>query len=158
MLFRSLAPWEPDRNEAFYTVEGQRESIQAQLALIEQGRLRGWVLWQDDQVVGRLAMSNITRGVLLSASIGYWVDRDRQGRGLARTMVEFACERAFDLGLHRLEAGTMLENAASQAVLRRCGFTHYGTAEKYLYLDGAWRDHHLFQRIIHYHPAGGAFL
>ena len=91
-----LAPWEPDRNEAFYTVEGQRESIQAQLALIEQGRLRGWVLWQDDQVVGRLAMSNITRGVLLSASIGYWVDRDRQGRGLARTMVEFACERAFD--------------------------------------------------------------
>lgn len=153
-----LAPWEPDRAEVFYTVEGQQQSVSAQLDMIDSGRLRGWVLWHGEDVVGRLAMNNIAHGVLMSASLGYWVDRDLQGRGLATGMVDVGLERAFDLGLHRVEAGTMVENLASQAVLLRCGFVHYGTAAKYLFLDGAWRDHHLFQRILHDFPAGGAFL
>lgn len=153
-----LAPWDPDRAEAFYTPDGQRESVRAQLALVEQGRLQGWVLWYGEEVVGRFALSNIARGVLLSATLGYWVDRELQGRGLATAMVGFACEQASTLRLHRVEAGTMIENAASQTVLRRSGFEHYGTAPRYLYLNGDWRDHHLFQRILDDAPAGGAFL
>jgi ribosomal-protein-alanine N-acetyltransferase len=157
-----LRPWDPNRAEAFFTVAGQRESIRAQLALVEQGRLQGWVLWHvvegRAEVAGRYALSNITRGVQLGCTLGYWVDRHLQGRGLASAMVEHACEQAAALGLHRVEAGTMIANAASQAVLRRCGFQHYGTAPDLLYLDGAWRDHHLFQRILNSEPAGGAFL
>ena len=55
--------------------------------------------------------------------------------------------------LHRVEAGTLVDNAASQVVLRRCGFEPYGTAAQYLFIAGAWQDHLLFQRVLHDHPA-----
>ena len=50
-------------------------------------------------------------------------------------------------GLHRLEAGTLVDNHASQAVLRRTGFTLIGRAPSYLLIAGEWRDHLLFQRL-----------
>lgn len=50
-------------------------------------------------------------------------------------------------GLHRVEAGTLVDNLASQAVLRRTGFTLIGRAPGYLRIAGQWRDHLLFQRI-----------
>jgi ribosomal-protein-alanine N-acetyltransferase len=37
-------------------------------------------------------------------------------------------------------------------VLGRCGFEAYGMAPKFLFIDGEWRDHRLFQRILHDDP------
>jgi ribosomal-protein-alanine N-acetyltransferase len=113
-----------------------------------------WLLWHEDQVVGRANLNNIVRGVFENASVGYWIDRDHTGRGLATAVVERVVGRARELGLHRVEAGTLVHNAASQAVLRRCGFERYGTAARYLYIAGTWQDHHLYQRILHDEPAG----
>ena len=70
------------------------------------------------------------------------------GRGLATTAVHEMVHRAFDdLGFHRLEAGTLVDNERSQRVLERNGFQRYGLAPKLLFIDGEWRDHVLFQRI-----------
>jgi ribosomal-protein-alanine N-acetyltransferase len=55
---------------------------------------------------------------------------------------------AFDeLGLHRVEAGTLLHNVRSQRVLERNGFVRFGVAPSYLRIAGQWRDHALFQRL-----------
>jgi ribosomal-protein-alanine N-acetyltransferase len=97
-------------------------------------------------------LNNVVRGVLQSASLGYWVDARHQGRGLATGAVEQACTEAHRLGLHRVEAGTLLHNRASQRVLERCGFEIYGTSASYLFIAGAWQDHRLYQRILHDRP------
>ena len=60
--------------------------------------------------------------------------------------------QALDLGLHRLEAGTMVDNVPSQRVLLSCGYEQYGLAPKLLFLNGAWRDHVLFQKLLHDRP------
>jgi ribosomal-protein-alanine N-acetyltransferase len=66
---------------------------------------------------------------------------------LATAAVAAACVFAFDeLELHRLEAGTLLHNAASQIVLDRNGFRPFGVAQRYLRIAGSWCDHVLFQR------------
>ena len=52
----------------------------------------------------------------------------------------------------------MIENAASQAVLRRCGFERYGTIPAFLHLDGAWRDHAVFNLVLNDDPPGGRGL
>jgi ribosomal-protein-alanine N-acetyltransferase len=52
-----------------------------------------------------------------------------------------------ELGLHRLEAGTLVDNAASRRVLEKNGFEHIGLARRYLHIGGDWRDHLLFQRV-----------
>jgi ribosomal-protein-alanine N-acetyltransferase len=85
-------------------------------------------------------------------TLGYWVDKDHLRRGLAKASVEFLEQQALALGLHRLEAGTMVENVPSQRVLTSLGYEQYGLAPKLLFLGGAWRDHVLFQKVLHDRP------
>jgi [ribosomal protein S5]-alanine N-acetyltransferase len=147
-----LAPWDPRRDESFFTDDGQAAAVAGQLTAIDAGVQAGWVVERDGCVVGRVNLNNVVMGVLRSASVGYWVDRDHLGRGLATAAVRHACEGARTLGLHRVEAGTLPHNEASQRVLLRCGFERYGMAPKFLFIAGAWQDHNLYQRILHDEP------
>jgi ribosomal-protein-alanine N-acetyltransferase len=144
-----LAPWEPRRRPEFFTEAAQRADAEAKLIAAAAGQQDPWVIWSDGEAVGRVNLTNIARGVFQNASLGYWVDHRHTGRGVASAAVRFAVQRATDLGLHRLEAGTLAHNEPSQVVLRRCGFTQYGRAPEYLFVAGAWQDHVLFQRILH---------
>jgi ribosomal-protein-alanine N-acetyltransferase len=147
-----LDPWDPLRPPDYYTTEGQQEALARQLSLVEGGLLAAWVITHGDVVVGRVNITNIVRGVLQSGSVGYWVDRKHTRRGLASAAVEHACAQALAMGLHRLDAGTMIANVASQQVLLRAGFEHYGTAPRFLFIAGDWQDHHLYQRLLHDDP------
>jgi len=151
-----LAPWDPRRSEEFFTEAGQRKDADAKLEAARLGLVDPWLLWHGDEVVGRVNLNNVVRGVFQNASVGYWVDRQHTGRGLATAAVGFALRRATEMGLHRVEAGTLVHNVASQAVLKRCGFEQYGAAADYLFIAGAWQDHLLFQRILHDRQAGPA--
>jgi ribosomal-protein-alanine N-acetyltransferase len=149
-----LARWDPIRPASFYTDEGQALDVQGRLDVIDRGLGVSWVLAYGDEIVGRVNLNNVIRGVLQSCSVGYWTDGEHLGRGLATAMAEHAVAGAEAIGLHRVEAGTIVDNVASQGVLRRAGFTEYGMAEKFLYIAGGWQDHVLFQRILHDRPPG----
>lgn len=149
-----LALRDPGRAETFYTDDGQEAEVQSNLADTEHGRSYLYLIWHGDTVVGRVMLNNIVRGVLQSGTVGYWVDHEHLRRGLATTGVGHVVVQATKLGLHRLEAGTMLDNIASQEVLRRSGFQQYGVAERFLFIRDEWRDHVLFQRILHDDPPG----
>lgn len=150
-----LAPWDPVRPPAFFTPAGQAADVVARLDVVRRGLGASWVLVSSDGlVVGRVNLNNIVRGVFQSSSVGYWVDGTLVGRGLATGLVTHAVDAAVDLGLHRLEAGTLVDNVASQGVLTKCGFAEYGRAASYLFIAGTWQDHLLFQRILHDRPAG----
>jgi len=76
------------------------------------------------------------------------VDEAHNGRGLCTRAVAEVVAYAFgDLGLHRLEAGTLPDNRASQRVLEKNRFERFGLARRYLLICGEWRDHVLFARI-----------
>jgi hypothetical protein len=78
--------------------------------------------------------------------LGYWVSESRAGRGLAAAAVADVTELAFgELGLHRLDAATLLHNTPSQRVLLRNGFRPFAVAESYIKIAGRWQDHILFQ-------------
>lgn len=150
-----LAPYEPRRSPAFFTEEGQASVVAGQLTSVADGHTVAWVLTSADEVgrvVGRLNLNNVVRGALWSAALGYWVDVRHQGRGLATRAVEAGCAAARAMGLHRVEAGTLVHNTASQRVLEKAGFERYGLAPRYLHIAGAWQDHVLFQRLLHDEP------
>jgi ribosomal-protein-alanine N-acetyltransferase len=137
-----LAPYEPDRGADWLTVEGQRTWIAA------EPHVRFAVVDDAGAIAGTISLSNISGGFLLSANVGYWVAQDRQGRGLATRAVAEIVRVAYDeLGLHRVEAGTLVDNVASQRVLEKNGFTRIGVARKHLLIAGEWRDHILFERL-----------
>lgn len=148
-----LAPWEPLRGEAYYTEPGQRRELATALAAVEAGQKASYVVLADEEIVARINLNNIVRGPFQNADLGYWVDHRHLNRGLATAAVRYVCGQALRLGLHRVAAGTLLHNEASQTVLRRCGFTRFGTAERYLFIAGRWQDHALFHRILHDHES-----
>jgi ribosomal-protein-alanine N-acetyltransferase len=144
-----LAPWDAARPDGFYTVEGQVEVIAALLTDREQGRAEPHVILDDDgAVAGRATLNTIVRGAFQSCSLGYWVAERAGGRGLATAAVRHVTEVAFEeLGLHRVQAGTLVDNLRSQRVLTKCGFARFGLAERYLKIAGRWQDHVLFQLL-----------
>ncbi|MDY7090035.1 MAG: GNAT family protein [Actinomycetota bacterium] len=140
-----MAPWEPERSPDYFTEAGQRHVLGDMLA---QQSTVPHVIVLDGRLVGRIVLSNIVRGPLQSASLGYWVSQHVNGRGVARAAVAQMVQLAFDdLGLHRVEAGTLVHNKASQRVLEVNGFRPYGMAPRYLRIAGEWQDHLLFQRL-----------
>lgn len=143
-----LAPFDPFRPGGFFRERGQRERLERMLADRAADRGYGYAILDRGVVAGTISLSNVVRGPLQSASVGYWVDRERNGRGLASAALGALVELAFgELALHRLEAGTLLDNLASQRVLAKNGFDRIGVARDYLLIAGRWRDHVLFQRI-----------
>ncbi|MBV2354770.1 GNAT family N-acetyltransferase [Streptomyces sp. J2-1] len=148
-----LKPWEPVRPESYFTPGGQALRIAGLLRQRAEGSAFPWVFEAPDgRIAGVINLTGVARGPFLSSYLGYWVAADRINRGLAGAAVEAVCGIARDsLGLHRVEAATLIGNTASQRVLVKSGFEPIGLAPRYLHIDGAWRDCKLFQRVLHDH-------
>ncbi len=142
-----LLPTQPQRDALFWTVEGQRQRVERASNDVATGRMFPFLVREDGRLVGELGLSDVARGAFCSAHLGYSVDAERLRVGIASWAVGAVVDIAFDdLGLHRLQAATMVDNVASQGVLVRCGFDRIGVAAGYLAIAGAWRDHVLWQR------------
>lgn len=144
-----LAPWEPARSEEFFTPAGQRAVIDSKLALHAAGQEFPWVLLAGGRIVGAITLAGIVRGPFLSANMGYWVDKEFNGRGIGSAAIALVLAAARDdLGLHRVQAATLKHNSASRKILDRAGFEKIGLAPSYLKIAGSWQDHVLFQRLL----------
>jgi ribosomal-protein-alanine N-acetyltransferase len=149
-----LAPWEPRRTDEWYDPAYQATRFQS---LLDRDNTFPWVVVSQDRVIGTATLSNIVAGPWRSGDLGYWIDVAEVGRGLASAAVAAVCEVADqELLLHRIAASTRTDNAPSQRVLFKNGFEQYGSARKYLHIDGAWRDHNLYQRILNDRAPGEA--
>lgn len=139
-----LTPFEPVRQPEFFTAETQRERIATRAA----DGFHQFAILDGDAIAGTISVFHIVREALQSGTIGYWVDRRRNGRGLATTAVEDVVAYMFgELELHRAEAATLVENVASQRVLEKAAFERIGLARSYLKINDEWRDFFLFQRL-----------
>ncbi|MEV6847557.1 GNAT family protein [Actinoplanes sp. NPDC051411] len=141
----AFEPWEPLRDDEYFTVEKQQSLLADALAAYGQGLTVPLVIVDGATVVGRITLNGVTRGALQSASLGYWVGPRFQGRGFATAAVADAIGLAFgEMRLHRLQAETLLNNVGSQQALLRNGFRPYGVAPSYLKIAGRWQDFVLF--------------
>jgi ribosomal-protein-alanine N-acetyltransferase len=142
--------FEPEQPPAFFTPEGQAERIGRLLAGHHAGA--GWpgVVLADGEVVGQVTVGGVlAQPHLRRGSVSYWVATAAQGQGHAGRAVGLVLRlMAKELGLHRAEASTNLENVASQRVLRRNGFTPYGVAHSSILLNGSWQDALLWERLL----------
>ncbi len=97
---------------------------------------------EDGEIVGYFNVSQIIRGPLQSAFLGYGGVARWGGAGYMTAALRLVLERAFtDLALHRLEANVQPGNTPSIALVERCGFVREGFSESYLKIGGRWRDH-----------------
>ena len=96
----------------------------------------------DDVVVGQFNLSDIIRGPLQQAFLGYYGFIPHIGAGYMREGMALVLSHAFGaLALHRIEANVQPENVRSVALVAASGFVCEGYSERYLKIAGRWRDH-----------------
>jgi ribosomal-protein-alanine N-acetyltransferase len=139
-----LRPWEatnPDAPNSFDIKSMVRGLIKNMRA--DQGL--PLVIEVDGNVVGQLNVANILFGSVSSAVIGYWIIPEVAGRGVTTTAVALTIDYLLtDYGLHRVEIDIRPENAASLRIVEKLGLRHEGLKQRYIHINGDWRDHYIF--------------
>ncbi|QIK84246.1 GNAT family N-acetyltransferase [Sanguibacter sp. HDW7] len=114
-----------------------------------------FVVELDGRLVGQVTVASIVRGSACTASIGYWVDEAVAGRGIVPTAVALVVDHCFaDVGLHRIEIAIRPENGPSLRVVEKLGLREEGLRERFLHIDGRWRDHRVFAVTAEEVPGG----
>jgi ribosomal-protein-alanine N-acetyltransferase len=109
----------------------------------------------EGRLAGQVTIDNIVRGALRAGYLGYWIDREVAGRGMASLAVALVCDHAFGtVGLHRVQADIRPENAPSRRLVERLGFQQEGLLRRYLDIDGDWRDHLAYALLAEDLPGG----
>ncbi len=153
-----LAPWEPSSPYPWsqrHTRSAYMSMVNALRGQARQGTTLPFAVLYDDVLVGQLTVSNVVRGVLRSAHVGYWIDEAHAGRGVTPTALALAVDHCFGpVGLHRIQADVRPENTASRRVVEKLGFRQEAFYLRYLDIDGAYRDHLGFALTIEDVPGG----
>ncbi|MDH4393067.1 MAG: GNAT family N-acetyltransferase [Aquabacterium sp.] len=144
-----FAPWDPPLPPDHAAPDRVAQALVDSAEAFAAGRaLRWWLLPADDpgRVIGQVHLSALARGAFQSCNLGYALDAGCQGQGLMHEALRAVVGEAFSprLNLHRMQAAVRPENHRSLALLARLGFSEIGLARHYLFIDGGWRDHRLF--------------
>ena len=137
-----------ERSSTFETEPRSAADVELWLASAERlpvlvaddgGELLGWsrILAYSD----RSAYSGV-------GEVSVYVDAAARGRGLGRALLEALEQRARELEYWKLVGKLFTDNAASAALVERCGWRRVGLHLKHGRLDGEWRDVQLVERVL----------
>ena len=99
---------------------------------------------ESGDFIGMAGMS-LTNDRFRLGEIFYKLLPDFWGRGYATEVSKALIKTGFeDFDLHKIEAGTDIENLASLRVLEKVGMIREGLRRKILPIRGEWRDGYLF--------------
>ncbi len=107
--------------------------------LASESDAEGNGIWVDGRIAGviGLRIDTLSNG----GEVGYWIDRDHEGRGImTRACIRFF-EFAFEeMGMHRMELHAAAENSRSRAIAERLGMTQEGVARDGIRVPAGYQD------------------
>lgn len=146
-----LQPFEPLWPDNCLTERFYERSFLRQLKDWNEDKRYCFLIFDEDDetLIGGVNVNNVQRGVSQTASFGYWLAEDAQGRGYmvqALDLIIYFCFKV--LKLHRVQISCMPHNTKSIKVAQRLGFTEEGFAKKYIKINDIWEDHKIFGLTI----------
>lgn len=144
-----LSAYEPSRDSSFYTYEVQKDILMESYKQLLNGSSFDFGIYKDNNLIGKAKISNIVYGVFKSGILGYSIDKEQQGKGYMTEAVNLLSKYSKEeLDLHRIEASALVDNDKSKKVLLKCGFKEIGINKEYLFINGSWKDHNTFYKIL----------
>jgi ribosomal-protein-alanine N-acetyltransferase len=139
-----LRPWEATNPHAPNNFD-VRAQLRGLLRQLDDESGIPFVIEVNGILVGQLNVANILYGSVSSAVLGYWISPEVAGRNVTPKAVALATDYLFNvLDLHRVEIDIRPENKASLRVVEKLGFRYEGLKQRYIHINGDWRDHYIF--------------
>jgi len=141
-----LTPWEPARPANLLDPTRDRDAFASRCSARDRDRPTGiafgFGVFIGADFAGEINVNGIVRGAQQSATIGYWIDRDKAGhRYIAEGVVTLARFCFEQLHLHRLEICIVPRNHNSRRVMDVLAIREEGVALRFLEINGVWEDH-----------------
>lgn len=146
-----LAPWEPARDENYYSLEICELRIKEMRRdfLEDKGLVLCFLSPNEDKMLAYSNYSNIVRGVFQACNLGYSLRESEQGKGVMHEALKAGLEYLHkEQNIDRIQASYMPRNVKSAAVLAKLGFEKEGVARDYLKINGEWEDHILTALVL----------
>jgi ribosomal-protein-serine acetyltransferase len=97
-------------------------------------------IFKGKEMIGMISLHGINY-INHNASIGYWIDRSHEGKGIMTACVSKLIEYGFEeLKLHRIEIRAGVQNHKSRAIPERLGFSFEGVARAWEFLYDHYID------------------
>lgn len=133
--------WINARPDSYYTPQGFDMALQSNLVLQAAQQAYHYLIWEADELVGRINLTQVRHAHFHSANVGYRIAPEHRGNGVASDAVKAVMQKAFQHHqLLRLEATARPENPASIRVLLKNGFQQFGHSRASLQLHRQWFD------------------
>ncbi len=145
-----LAPWEPERKDAFYTLRAcQDRAANSYSGFFQKHCVNFCILDnQESELIGLCNFTNIIRGPFQACHMGYSIASKLENQGYMSEAAKSAISYMFtEIGLHRIMANYMPHNERSAKLLTKLGFEKEGYAKSYLKIGEKWQDHVLTSLI-----------
>lgn len=147
-----LQPWEPLRQEEYYTGEyWKKEIIRRQNEFFLGEGASFAVFFKENStgpIIGFCNFSTFMYGIFRACFLGYSIDYRYQGQGIMMEALKTAIGFVFDtFQMHRIMANFVPGNLRSRQLLKKLGFEEEGFARDYLKINGKWEDHILTSLI-----------
>lgn len=139
-----FAATDSNRPKGFYTLAYWKKQIPKIENEFKREQAIRFLLFHSEntRLIGTMNFTQIYRGPFQACYLGYGIAKDEQGKGLMTEALHAGIEYVFkDLNLHRIMANYLPENSRSARVLNKLGFVVEGHAQKYLLINGEWREH-----------------
>jgi len=130
------------------TEDDTRQNIMSNQMLHQRGYAKMFLIFSDNALVGVLSF-NAIEPLNKTGYIGYWLDEGHQGQGILSQALEAFIQQYAGRGeIRRFVIKCRVDNAASNQVALRNGFTLEGCLKEAEFLNGAYHDQNIYARII----------
>lgn len=125
-----------------------RQNMLSNRLLHQRGYAKMFLIVEHDDVIGVLSFNSI-EPLNKAGYIGYWLDEDKQGKGILTSALQAFMQFYADQGeVRRFVIKCRVANERSNQVALRNGFTLEGCLRQAEYLNGQYHDQNIYARII----------
>lgn len=125
-----------------------RKNVQGNMMLHQRGYAKMFLIFEQGEVVGVISFNQI-EPLNKAAYIGYWLDEDRQGKGIMSQALQALIHHyAQRQEIRRFVIKCRVENVESNRVALRNGFQLEGCLRQAEFLNGDYYDVNLYACII----------